>query len=78
VFLFYFIVILVYFVCMLVIHVFFIGLFYWEPSHSRAIIEVKPSEADAEKAATEAAKKIIDDIVLKICNDLYEEVMEGH
>lgn len=50
---------------------------YWEASPSQAIIEVKTSEADAKKATTEAAKKIAYEIVLKICNDLYDEVMPG-
>jgi hypothetical protein len=62
---------------MLVISIFFIWLFYWEASHSHAIIEVKPSKADTEKSIAEADKKIADDIVLKICTDLYDEVMQG-
>jgi hypothetical protein len=41
------------------------------------IIEVKPSKAYDEKDATKAAKKIADGIVLKICNDLYDKVMQG-
>jgi hypothetical protein len=41
------------------------------------MIEAKQSEADAEVVAIETAEKIADDIVLKICNDLYDEVMWG-
>lgn len=51
--------------------------FYQEASPWQAIIEVKTSEVDAEKAVTNVAKKIADDIVLKICNDIYDEVMPG-
>jgi hypothetical protein len=51
--------------------------FYWEASLLHAIIKVKQFEADAEAVAAKAAKKIADDIVLKICNDLYDKVMQG-
>jgi hypothetical protein len=51
--------------------------FYWEASPWHAIIKVKQFEVDAEAVAAEAAKKIVDDIVLKICNDLYDKVMQG-
>jgi hypothetical protein len=49
--------------------------FYWEASPSQVMIEAKQYEADAEAVAFEATEKIADDIVLKICNDLYDEVM---
>ena len=50
---------------------------YWDASPSQAIIEVKQSKVDVEAVAVEAANKIMDDIILKISSDLYDEVMQG-
>jgi hypothetical protein len=49
------------------------------------IIEVKHTEAKAKDAAIEAeavaaraTKKAADDVVLKICERIYDEVMQGN
>jgi hypothetical protein len=49
------------------------------------IIEVKHTEAKAKDASIEAkvvaaraTKKVADDVVLKICERIYDEVMQGN
>jgi hypothetical protein len=56
--------------------------FCWEVSISQVIIEVKHTEAEAKDVAIEAeaiaaraTKKATDDVFLKICEQIYDEMM---
>jgi hypothetical protein len=53
--------------------------FYWEVFTSQAIIEVMQTKVEAKAKATEAeaANKVADDVVWKICEDIYDEIMQG-
>jgi hypothetical protein len=52
--------------------------FYWEASPSQAMVEAKHPKVDPEVAAIEAAEEITDEIVIKICNNIYDKVMMDH
>jgi hypothetical protein len=64
---------LIYFyMCVLVTLVLFVCLF------TRKLPLRRPwSKADPKVVAVEAIEKTVDDIVIKICNDIYDEVMRG-
>jgi hypothetical protein len=51
--------------------------FYWEAYPLQTMVKTKQSEVDAEAIAIEAADKNADDIMMKICNDIYGEVVRG-
>jgi hypothetical protein len=58
--------------------------FCCEVSTSQTIIEVEHTEAEAEDGVIEAeaiaarvVKKVADDVVLKICEQVYNEMMRG-
>jgi hypothetical protein len=59
--------------------------FCWEVSTSQVIIKVKHTEAKAKDTvivakavAVRVAKKVVDEVVLKICEQIYDEMMQGH
>jgi hypothetical protein len=47
-----------------------------EVKHTKA--KAKDATVEAEVVATSVAKKVVDDVVLKICEWIYDEVMQGN